>query len=74
MTKKNFGWVLYDTDKDVLGYCGNRHGSPYVNDVKDAYLYRSRKDARVIHIKGIDRILKVSLDADGRPVVVIGRG
>ena len=77
MTKKNFGWVLYDTACDfegLPGYCGSRYGSPYVSEVKDAHVYEARKDARRIHIIGVDRICKVSLDASGRPVVVIGRG
>ena len=74
MTKKNFGWVLYDTNKEHDGYCSDEYGTPYVKDIKHAHVYGTRKDVRYIHIIGTDRILKVSLDVGGRPVAVIGRG
>lgn len=78
MTKKNFGWVLYDmtdcADDGLPGYCGSRYGSPYMEEIEDAYVYETRKIARQTYIVGTDRIRKVSLDSNGRPVAVIGRG
>ena len=78
MVKKNFGWVLYDpTDYRANGlpwYHGGKSGMSYVSDLKDAFVYKTRIVARQIHIIGLDRIRKVSLDTNGRPVAVIGRG
>lgn len=67
-----FGWVIYDEDNEA--YCGSTYGYPYCSDIKDAYVHQLRKCARRIRMIGVYRILKVSLDAYGRPVAVMGRG
>ena len=67
MVKKNFGWVLYDAEE--RGYRGNRYG-----DIKDASVHETREVARLVQVLGVDRVLKVSLDSNGRPVAVVGRG